>query len=441
MRILLIAPSAYLLGGVQDWLYMLALGLRDRGHQVTVGVPDGKFHLRDPYNQHYAGLNAKSFVNTTGTAAGRQRALKKFLIDNPADLVVGVNFGYLYEAFAAIAAKLSPARLVMALHAIEADYFADIQMYAPVLDGIVTTNRLTEAMVNGLKVLPEQRVLYAPYGVVEGSLRNHERSKTLRIAWVGRIENSQKRVSDLQPILAELDKMQCMYRLSIAGAGPCLEELQHRLSPWREKGKVHFEGFVPKAKMPEFLAEHDVFLITSQWETGPIVAWEAMVAGLVVVSSEYVGSSLEKALIHNTTALLFPIGDARSAGRQIVRLSSERLHQELSRNGRELALSRYTRQASLQAWEEAFAQILRLDRQVPSRPSKPQAPQTSGRLERMLGQPLAELLRQVLPMRPFVPSAGSEWPHAMHHIQDQTAILEYAKIIETIRSEAAPHQA
>ena len=397
--------------------------------------------FRSTYNQTYTGLNAKSFVNTTGTAAGRQRALKRFLLDNPADLVVGVNLGCLYEAFANIASQLASTRLVMALHAIEADYFADVEMYAPILDGVITTNRLTQAMVNGLQVLPEERVLYAPYGVIQGAVRTNESSKTLRIAWIGRIENSQKRVSDLRPILVELDRAKCDYRLSIAGAGPYLEELQNQLSSWTQSGKVHFEGFVPKNSVSEFLAKHDVFLITSQWETGPIVAWEAMIAGLVVVSSEYVGSLLEKALIHNSTALLYPIGDAQAASRQLARLSSETLRQELAQTGRRLALSRYTKQASLQAWETAFERIMKLDRPVPSRPPMSQPPQAFGRLERILGQPLAELLRRVLPLKPFVPNAGSEWPHARHYIQDQTAILQYARTLETQQSETAASEA
>lgn len=325
MKILFIAPSAYLLGGVQDWLYMLVLGLRDRGHRITVGVPDGQFHQLKPFNAHYPGLNAKGFMNKTGTDAGRRRALMSFLLDHPADLVVGVNIGDLYEAFALIATRLPSTRLALTLHAIEADYFADIKTYAPILDAIITTNRLTEAMVKAVETVPEERVFYAPYGVTEGPVHVSTGASPLRIAWVGRIENGQKRVSDLQSILNELDQAKCDYRLSIAGLGPCFEELQQLLSPWIKLGKVSIEGYIEKEKIPDFLVNHDVMLITSQWETGPIVAWEAMAAGLVVVSSNYVGSWLERALVHDSTALLYPIGDAHAASLQLLRLTNHDL--------------------------------------------------------------------------------------------------------------------
>lgn len=410
---------------------MLVLGLRERGHQVVVGVPDGTFHRLNPYNQHFAGLNAKGFVNRTGTQAGAQRALGNFLSDNPADLIIGVNIADLYGAFAARASKLFPAKLVMTLHAIEADYFADIEVYASIIDGIIVTNRLTESLVKGIKSVHETRVFYAPYGVASsGPTRISRGSHPLKIAWVGRIENSQKRASDLHPILLNLDQAECDYRVSIAGSGPYLDELRNLLAPWIQADKVKLEGVIAKANMQDFLAAHDVLLITSQWETGPIVAWEAMAAGLVVISSDYVGSYLEKALIHDSTALLYPIGDAQQACRQIMRLNDDSLYQSLSVNGRRMALSRYSSQASIDAWEQAFDQILQLDRQVSSLGRPRRSAQPSGRLERFCGPVWAERLRRVLPLPTLVPDSGSEWPHSMHHIQDQTAILESARSLE-----------
>ena len=167
-------------------------------------------------SKHYADLNAKGFVNKTGTDIGRQRALTKFLLNNPADLVIGVNIGHLYDAFAAASDKLRSSKIVMTMHAIEDDYFADVDAYASMLDGIITTNRLTEALVNARCVLPKQRVLYAAYGVDEGPTRAPSSALPLRIAWAGRLENSQKRASDLLSILLELDHANCDYQIGRA---------------------------------------------------------------------------------------------------------------------------------------------------------------------------------------------------------------------------------
>jgi hypothetical protein len=99
-----------------------------------------------------------------------------------------------------------------------------------------------------------------------------------------------------------------------------------------------------------------------------------------------------------------------------------------------MALSRYSTQASLLAWERAFEDILLLQRQVKLLPQPISRSQPSGRLDRLLGQALAERLRALLPLQPFVPNPGSEWPHAMHHITDQTALLNHAKDIESAAS-------
>jgi glycosyltransferase involved in cell wall biosynthesis len=436
MRLLFIAPSAYLLGGVQDWLYMLVLGLRERGHQVSVGVPDGIYHRLQEYNRNFPGLNAKGFINRTGSDAGRHQSLIAFLRDNPADLVVGVNIGNLYAAHAAIASRRSTSKLVMTLHAIDPDFFEEISTYASVLDGVITTNRLTEVLVKQMQAVPEQRVFYAPYGIVAGPEKTGGDEHRLRVAWAGRIENSQKRVSDLLPILVELDKSGRDYSLSIAGTGPCLDELRGQLGAWVQDGRVIFEGLVQKQDMPKYLAANDIFLITSEWETGPIVAWEAMAAGMAIVSSRYVGSWLEKALIHDSTALLYPIGDAQEACRQLLRLSDLELRQKLCHQGRQMALSRYSSQASIDAWEHVFMQVMALEQRPKLGVVEPRSTPPSGRLSRLLGHRFAEWLRTVLPLKTRVPDAGSEWPHAMHSLVDKSAILDVASALEAAHIDA-----
>ena len=59
MNLLFVAPSAYLLGGVQDWLADLVADQRQRGMKVTVAVPDDSFHRRSPYAERYPSLALK----------------------------------------------------------------------------------------------------------------------------------------------------------------------------------------------------------------------------------------------------------------------------------------------------------------------------------------------------------------------------------------------
>jgi len=423
MKLLFIAPSAYLLGGVQDWLYMTVTGLRLRGHKVMVGMPDNHFHNIKRYNSYYDEIHGIPFRNLSGTSEGRIRALSKFIQLNKADVIVGVNIGDLYEAFKRVAHKLSNTKLVLTLHAIEANYFLDLKEYLTEIDAVITTNRLTERLVQNM--IPEYigRIFYAPYGIICPNTNLPDRNiqnSSLRIAWVGRVENSQKRVCDLPDILIELDRLNIDYKLSIAGDGPCLTRLKETLGGWEKQGKVVFWGFIKRESMQVFYRHNDILLITSEWETGPIVAWEAMEAGLAVVSSKYTGYLSEQSLINNKTALLFEIGNYLEAAMQIARLSDRFLHEEIAVQGRMMVLSKYSESRSVIAWEEAFEKTMKLETKtrIPPQVKSPRKP--AGKLDKVFGVSLSERPRHLSPIRRYVLDAGGEWPHSIQGQTNQT---------------------
>jgi hypothetical protein len=67
VKLLYVAPSAYLLGGVQDWLADLVAGQRQRGLAVTVAVPDDTIHRLEPYAARYPELRPVPFRNPSGS--------------------------------------------------------------------------------------------------------------------------------------------------------------------------------------------------------------------------------------------------------------------------------------------------------------------------------------------------------------------------------------
>jgi glycosyltransferase involved in cell wall biosynthesis len=435
VKLLFVAPSAYLLGGVQDWLADLVAGQRRLGVDVTVAVPDDAIHRLQPYAERFAELRPIGFSNPSGSALGRIEALRRLLQRHPEHLVAGVNIAALYPAVRSLRRQGQfRGKLAMTLHALEGEYYADLHDQRDLLDAVVVTNRLSGALAIERGRMAAERVLYAPYGVdmpehptpasPQPSTAAGEKAP-LAIVWVGRLENGQKRVRDLRPILEALDRAAQPFTLTIAGDGPERTSLERELAPWRDRGWLRFTGSIPRQLLrQEVYGPGRVLLITSSWETGPIVAWEALAAGMAVVSSRYVGSGLEHALLENRTALLYPIGDAAAAADQLCRLSSGGLLAELASAGQDLVRSRYSREASLSAWMAAFSAVQTLE-PLPTPTAEP-PPAAAGSLDRLLGPALALRLRQRLGRRFRHSEAGSEWPHSGHPPAPEDGLLELA---------------
>lgn len=436
MNLLFVAPSAYLLGGVQDWLADLVAGLRDQGQDVHVAVPDDAIHRLGPYAERYPALQPMPFRNPCGDAWGRIEGLQALLRRHPDHLVAGVNIAALYPAVRGLR-RLGQFRgkVVMTLHALEGEYYADLREQRDLLDAVVVTNRLSGALAEDLGDMAPERVLYAPYGVAmplvaaSSTPTPPAEPGPLELVWVGRLEHEQKRVGDLRAILEALDAAGEPFRLTIAGDGPERPGLEKALGPWRQRGVVHLSGAISRARLQrEVYGPGRVLLITSAWETGPIVAWEAMAAGMAVVSSRYLGSGLERALGDGRTALLYPVGDTAAAAAQLVRLRDRALLAELAAAGAAMVRGRYSREASLAAWMAAFRGVAALP-PLP-RPGAGAAPEAAGGLDRLLGPAAAHGVRGLLGRRFRHREAGNEWPHSGHHPADHDRLHSRAHALE-----------
>jgi glycosyltransferase involved in cell wall biosynthesis len=437
MKILFFAPSAYLLGGVQDWLADLVPGIRGEGHDVTVAVPDGVFHCFESYRKAYPELSCISLRNPTGSQEGRIRCILNCIDLVQPELIVGVNIAALYPAVARLRLLGGlVGKLIITLHAIEADYLEDLRQFRSIIDAVVVTNKLTGALVAQESLIPNERILYAPYGVKMPTpkLPLTMSDDLLRIAWVGRFEQTQKRVHDLVSIIKQLDSISFPFCLSLAGDGPEATSLQEQLQPWIRTEQVRWLGRLDRHQLQlQVYDQSDVLLITSSWETGPIVAWEAIAAGLVVVSTRYVGSGAEGALKDGQTALLFSVGDCEAAASALTKLLDSNLRASLTNSALEMVRHRYSDSASLAAWLKVFS----ISMELPPLPldyaefGRFSATVPSGRFDSWLGVTRAEYLRRFLGLNFRHLSAGSEWPHSLHGAGDNGRLLSMATQLET----------
>lgn len=420
-RILFFAPSAYPLGGVATWLDYVTPGLLAKGWAPIVGLVAGRWHDVEAYRAaHPVLIDVVSVAYPTGSSEGRVQALMRAMHDVRPDVVVSVNIvdtcaavARLRRAAGADAARAP--RLLMALHGIQPDLFDDIARERDVLDGVACSNRLAMALaeragVNGA------HLHYVPYGVPDAvpamGIADVTRrpASPLRIAYVGRIEQWQKRVFDLPAIADELLRLGIAFELCIAGAGPDEPELRQRLTAHTGAGRVRWLGHVAADDVAERVYRHaDVLINPSLWETGPIVVWEAMAHGVAVVSSRYVGCGLEAALVDGENCRLFTIGDTAGAAAALASLTDAALAARLRTGGHKLVQGRYSITASVAAWDTALHAVLA---QAPLPLPVPRRIEPAGRLDHLLGIGNGERLRRLLGKSYAHAEPGGEWPHS-----------------------------
>ena len=433
-KILFVAPSAYPFGGVADWLAYLLPGLERLGWTCTLGLVAGRHHHVNRYLDRHPFGRVRQIANPTGSAEGRVRAVQSAIETTAAQVVATINIVDVYEAIRRMRQRGSPdALLVTTLHGLQDDLLADIAFNRDVIDAVISSNRLSQALALDALDGADARSLYAPYGVALPTdiSRDTGRADCIRLLYSGRVEQEQKRVLDLPPLLSALRKHGRSVQLVIAGDGPDAPRLKDAFASAGVADCVRWAGVLNREALAHQYRDSDALIITSDWETGPIVAWEAMANRLPVVSSSYVGAGRERALIDGKNCLLFPVGDTDAAAAKVMQLQDEAIRNRLTDNAYQTVFARYTLDASVKAWAEAFGQALQLPSLLRGSALTSQAAlPSSGRLDRFLGPRMGESVRAALGVAYEHASAGAEWPHTRQSSVDATAFLAQAARVD-----------
>jgi glycosyltransferase involved in cell wall biosynthesis len=173
---------------------------------------------------------------------------------------------------------------------------------------------------------------------------------TLRVLYLGRVNDTEKGAFFVPPILSRLRDLPV--KLTIAGDGPDLPELRRRLAP--EADRVNFLGSVPITDVPSLVATHDILLLPSRFEGFGYSLIEAMAGGCVPVASRVTGAT-DFVVQHEKTGLLFPTGDVAAAADAIRRLHNQpQLLQTCANNGLIDVRNRF----SIDAMSAAYTRVL-----------------------------------------------------------------------------------
>jgi len=432
--IMIIAPSAFTLGGVQTWLDYILPGLNKLGSRTVLGLISGKHHNSSKYLEVHPYDKIILISNDTGSYEGRISALIRALMKVKPDLVLSVNIVDVYPAIKEIKKRGIKIKAIATLHGIQADFLEDLTTFCDCIDTVICSNKLAQHMVRQNTEIEYERVLYAPYGVIIPTIQDppHNETNTLTVAFVGRLEQPQKRIRDIPKILEEALRNGINMKLLVAGDGPELGWLKREISNRKLDRHVDILGTLNSSSLvSQVYQQSDVLLLTSSWETGPIVAWEAMAHGVVLISSKYVGSGKEGSLYHDENCLLFEVGDIYGAVDCLKKVQDKEKRNQIAAAARQLIEYRYSQKASIMAWNNCLNKALTLP--PLNLVNKPEyIPDSASRLNIFFGRHQAEFIRKLFKRKYIHHCPGSEWPHT-YSVQrnDIQSFLKIAKSLDS----------
>lgn len=254
--------------------------------------------------------------------------------------------------------RLAPPGVVR-LGIIQSDDPAPYQMarqYAPWLDAMVG---VSSEICQRLRAIPEfgtTRIAHIPYGIAFPAFQPRQHvvpDSPLRLVYMGRIVEEQKRVSRLATLAQLLAERSANVELSIIGAGP--DEFALRTA-FGNNPIVRWRGALRPRDVMSFLAKQDVFLLLSDYEGLPLSLLEAMAAGLVPIVSDLPSGMRE--VVSDEIGFRVPIGDVAAATEAVLELERDRGRwRQLSERGSARARADYSAERMNRQFEALIAEF------------------------------------------------------------------------------------
>lgn len=425
-KLLICSPSHNIRGGVESIINDLCRELPKRGWEVLLALGEGsRFNRVLKYREIYPDLPIIEIDGTKGTRQSRVESLVKILKKIKPDIVFSARIFDAYHAVTLLKRRYQAPRLAIGIRAYEPQYFYDARMYKDNIDLCVTSGNLIAVASVSWSGLAEKRVINVPGGIhAPGyTVQVRKPGNKLRIGYVGRLEQYQKRIFDFVPFLKELDRIDLDYSIDIIGSGPEGKQLQEKIRHWIDTDKVRLYGWQSRNRLYDhFFPNMDCFVHFADFEGVTIAPREAMINGVVPVISQFTGLRTEGQFIHNFNSLTFPVGDINSAVANIKRLVVESdLMETLSANAIRSQKGKYTSDGSMDAWAKAFDCCMKMPLAIGKVPDL--SLRSSGRLALPGLSPwLAQRLRNFIGKKHIHQNAGSEWPTHSGELTEEAAL-------------------
>jgi glycosyltransferase involved in cell wall biosynthesis len=209
-------------------------------------------------------------------------------------------------------------------------FYTPLTYYAPFVDRAVGVSEQTHRRIVSDCGIPPERARHIPYGVrglthSEASPRWDRRpppGAPLRLGYVGRLEQVQKRVRDIPLLVADLSRRGLAFELDVIGDGEEASWLSQELTRRGLSRFVRSWGWLSAEDVRRRLLVLDVLLLFSKAEGLPLALLEAMAHAVVPVVTR-TDSGNPDVVRDNENGYLVPIGDVEVFADRLQTLSDD----------------------------------------------------------------------------------------------------------------------
>jgi glycosyltransferase involved in cell wall biosynthesis len=315
-------------GGAQTFLVTLARELVNRGWRVTVVAHPGPERAIVEALRKSGTEVVEVLWRSSDLPEERAERLASWVNEHsPAAYVVSISPDIGWLALPLLDPRISTLSIA---HCDVSAFYEPVAHYCSLIDCAVSVSeeihRKTIAECN----IPPPRARYIPYGIdhlqpdeIEARCATQDGGiEPIRIGYVGRLEQFQKRVMDFVPLTCELKRRGVKFELHLIGEGNDRNLLEEEFQRQLPGAAVKFWGWLSPQEVRQRLSELDVFVLMSAFEGLPVALLEAMGQGVVPVVSR-IASGSTQVVCDGENGYVVTIGDVVTFAERLQTLAGD----------------------------------------------------------------------------------------------------------------------
>lgn len=338
MRIAFVAGGLPL-GGTTTFTLFLAAALRNLNIQVEIFSFSASHPLQREFQKSRLVVhreNEKKYIYED-----RMRSLYRKLLDFKPQAVFAVLGAESFEVLRYLPAGVLRVGIFHDFLSPPLEY---VGKYKSVLDHCIVIAPYLKKAIR--KLHKNISCLYLQHGIpipkIPPRIPNYR--KPLRILYYGRLENISKGVKIFPGIVKALQSLKVAFSFTIHGSGPDEKFLKTSLEQETRAGIVSFSRPVQYKKLFKIIRKHDIYILASKYEGGPLTLLESMSLGLVPVCGDIPG--LVQEVISRKNGFRVCGKDPNSFAKAIGRLHDDRnLLEKMSRCARQTITHTFSSEA------------------------------------------------------------------------------------------------